>query len=73
MDNDVNYDLTDEQWKRIQPLLPLEYTRKKGRPKKDNRIEQYALDKSQRSAMEITSKALRSLAKRLCPIRQVAG
>ncbi len=38
MDNDVNYDLTDEQWKRIQPLLPPEYTGKKGRPGKDNRI-----------------------------------
>ncbi len=37
MDNDVNYDLTDEQWKRIQPLFPPEYTGKKGRPRKDNR------------------------------------
>ena len=31
------YDVTDEQWKRIQPLLPPEYTGKKGRPRKDNR------------------------------------
>ena len=38
MDNYVNYELTDEQWKRIQPLLPPEYTGKKGRPRKDNRI-----------------------------------
>jgi len=38
MDNYVNYDLTDEQWKRIQPLLPPEYTGKKGRPRKDSRI-----------------------------------
>ena len=26
-----------EQWKRIQPMLPPEYTGKKGRPRKDNR------------------------------------
>ncbi len=26
MDNYENYELTDEQWKRIQPLLPPEYT-----------------------------------------------
>ena len=38
MDNYVNYDIADEQWKRIQPLLPPEYTGKKGRPRKDNRI-----------------------------------
>ena len=37
MEKYVNYELTDEQWKRIQPLLPLEYTGKKGRPRKDNR------------------------------------
>ena len=37
MDKYVNYDLTDDQWKRIQPLLPPEYTGKKGRPRKDNR------------------------------------
>ncbi len=35
--------------------------------------ERNALDESQWSAMETTSKALRSLAKRLCPFRQVAG
>ena len=38
MDNYENYDLTDEQWNRIQPLLPPEYTGKKGRPRKDNRV-----------------------------------
>ena len=37
MDSYENYDVTDEQWKRIQPLLPPEYTGKKGRPRKDNR------------------------------------
>ena len=37
MEKYVNYELTDEQWKRIQPLLPPEYTGKKGRPRKDNR------------------------------------
>jgi len=31
-----NYDITDEQWKRIEPLLPPEYTGKKGHPRKDN-------------------------------------
>jgi len=35
--NYVNYEFTDEQWKRIQPLLPPEYTKKKGHPRKDNR------------------------------------
>lgn len=38
MDKYENYDLTEEQWKRIQPLLPLENTGKKGRPRKDDRI-----------------------------------
>ena len=37
MDNYVNYELTDEQWERIQPLLPPENTGKKGRPRKDDR------------------------------------
>ena len=38
MDKYENYDLTDEQWKRIQPELPPENTGKKGRPRKDDRI-----------------------------------
>ena len=38
MDKYENYALTDEQWRRIQPMLPPEYTGKKGRPKKDNRM-----------------------------------
>ena len=38
MDKYENYDLTDEQWKRIQPQLPPENTGKKGRPRKDDRI-----------------------------------
>ena len=38
MDNYIDYDLTDEQWKRIQPLLPPENTGKKGRPRKDDRM-----------------------------------
>ena len=38
MDKYENYELTDEQWRRIQPMLPPEYTGKKGRPKKDNRM-----------------------------------
>nr|WP_300798283.1 transposase [uncultured Acetatifactor sp.] len=33
----MNYELTDEQGERIQPLLPLENTGKKGRPRKDGR------------------------------------
>lgn len=33
-----NYDITDEQWKRLEPLLPPENTGKKGRPRKDNRM-----------------------------------
>ncbi len=37
MENYANYELTDEQWKRIQPLLPPENTGKKGRPRKDDR------------------------------------
>ncbi len=37
MENYVNYELTDEQRKRIQPLLPPEYIGKKGRLRKDNR------------------------------------
>ena len=37
MDNYINYDVTEEQRKRIQPLLPPEYTGKKGRPRKNNR------------------------------------
>ena len=36
MNNNNNYDLTDEQWERLQPLLPPEYTGKKGHPRKDN-------------------------------------
>ena len=38
MDRYDNYDITDEQWKRIEPKLPPEYSGKKGRPGKDNRI-----------------------------------
>lgn len=38
MDKYENYELTDEQWRRIQPMLPPEYTGKKERPKKDNRM-----------------------------------
>ena len=32
------YELTDEEWNRIVPLLPPENTGKQGRPRKDNRI-----------------------------------
>lgn len=32
------YELTTEQWERIKPLLPLEETGKRGRPRKDNRM-----------------------------------
>ena len=38
MDKYENYDLRDEQWKRIEPLLPPEYAGKKGRPRKGNRM-----------------------------------
>ena len=37
MDEYENYDVTDEQWNRIQPQLPPERTGKKGRPRKDDR------------------------------------
>ena len=37
MEKYENYDVTDDQWMRIQPQLPPEYTGKKGRPRKDNR------------------------------------
>ena len=37
MDNENNYDLTEEQWLRIAPMLPPERTGKKGRPRNDNR------------------------------------
>ena len=32
------YELTKEQWERVQPLLPPERTGKRGRPRKDNRM-----------------------------------
>ncbi len=32
-----SYELTDEQWKRIEPLMPVKTTGKKGRPRKDDR------------------------------------
>ena len=32
------YELIDEEWLRIEPLLPPENTGKQGRPRKDNRI-----------------------------------
>ena len=32
------YELTDEEWLRIEPLLPPENTGKQGRPRKENRI-----------------------------------
>ena len=38
MDKDENYDVTEEQWERIAPLLPPEKTGKKGRPRKDDRM-----------------------------------
>ena len=38
MDNYVSYDFIDEQWERIQPLLPPENVEKKGRPRKDERM-----------------------------------
>ncbi|WP_442945301.1 transposase, partial [Oliverpabstia sp.] len=31
------YELTDEEWSRIAPLLPPENTGKQGHPRKDNR------------------------------------
>jgi len=33
-----NYELTNEQWKRVKPLLPPQTTGKQGRPRKDNRL-----------------------------------
>ena len=38
MDKNETYDITEEQWKVIEPLMPPEYTGKKGRPRKDSRI-----------------------------------
>ena len=32
------YELTDEEWLRIEPLLPPENTGKKGRPRKMDRL-----------------------------------
>ena len=32
------YELTDNEWNRIADLLPVEFTGKQGRPRKDNRI-----------------------------------
>lgn len=32
------YDLSNEEWKRIEPFLPPQATGKKGRPPKDNRV-----------------------------------
>lgn len=37
MEKECNYDLTEEQWLRIQPMLPPERTGKKGRPRNDDR------------------------------------
>ena len=37
------YELTDEEWLRIEPLLAPENTGKQGRPRKDNRMELYGL------------------------------
>ena len=37
MEDEKNYDLTEEQWLRIAPMLPAERTGKKGRPRNDNR------------------------------------
>ena len=31
------YELIEEQWERIKPMLPLEETGKRGHPRKDNR------------------------------------
>ena len=38
MEKYESYDLTEEQWKRIQPLLPPENRWKKGQPRKDDRM-----------------------------------
>ena len=38
MDKYENYELTEEQWKRIQPLLPPENKGRKERPRKDDRM-----------------------------------
>lgn len=32
------YELTDEEWEQLSPLLPSEHTGKPGRPPKDNRL-----------------------------------
>ena len=67
MENYVNYELTDEQWKRIQPLLPPENTGKKGRPRKDDRTMLNGMLWMNHSGM------LWTLAKRLRSFCQVAG
>lgn len=38
MANTRRYELTDTEWEQVKDLLPLEYTGKKGKPSKDNRI-----------------------------------
>lgn len=43
MDNYSNHDLTEEQWKRIQPLQPPENTGKKGR-RQDADTENLSID-----------------------------
>ena len=74
MDKYENYDLTDGQWKRIEPLLPPGIYREERTPteRQPDDAERYAVDESQWSTMETASRALRPLAKRLCPFRQVA-
>ena len=37
MENENTYDVTEEQWLRIAPMLPPERTGKKGRPRNNNR------------------------------------
>ena len=66
MDKNENYDVTEEQWRRIQPLLPPEYTGERGRPRKDNRTMLNGM-----LWMNHSGAQWRQLAKRLCPFRQV--
>ena len=54
MDKYESYDITDEQWKVIEPLMPPEYTGKKGRPRPDYG-KRHTVDKSLGSSVETTS------------------
>ena len=67
------YELTKEQWERIQPLLPPEKTGKRGHPCKDNRTMLNGMLWIARSGAQWRElPEVWSLAVHICPIRQMA-